>query len=396
MASTVRIFIVIAIVLLVTDCVAESQEILDVQHHLSKALEALQKHDDATADGELGLVIAADPRNAEAHIARGILFYREGKWPDADQELRRGLELKPEDARADAFQALTRAAMGKCSEALPTLRRILKGAAKGDLQRLTGLGLVQCQLSLNQIGDATSSIHELRQSYPRDPDMLYQAAHVYSALWEQSVLALFKVAPDSWQFHRISGEVLESQDRFSDAAIEYRKALSINPRVPGLHFRLGRCLLLSSHEPSSLDQAQEQFGEELAVNPLDAASQYELGQIAWTRHELDPALQNFQRAVELDPQLVDALVGVAKIFLEKKEPEKAIPVLEKAIGQAPSSEAARYVLMIAYRNAGRDDDAKRAQDDLQKVRDAEQADDLDDLMKRWQQDEKGQPSNSPH
>lgn len=363
----------------------------DVEIRLKKALAAIEKHDEATAERELKLVLDLDPHNADAYIARGILFYRQGKFADAQEALRRGLAFRPGDQRAVAFQALTRASMGQCQEALPALKKLMGRFEKGDLQRWTGLGLVQCQLSLDQTEDAAATIQRLEQLYPHDPDTLYQAAQVYLALWDRSVLELFMQAPDSWQFHRISGEVLESQGRFSDAAIEYRKAISLNPRVPGLHFRLGRCLMLFSHDISGLDQAQEQFTEELAVNPLDSSSHYELGQIAWTKHDRDAAFEQFERASELNPELVEAFVGVAKVFLEKKEPQKAIPILETAVRRAPNNEAARYEMMIAYRDAGRIEDAKRAQEELEKIREGEQEAAFGGLKKRWQWEEKKPP-----
>jgi Flp pilus assembly protein TadD len=67
---------------------------------------------------------------------------------------------------------------------------------------------------------------------------------------------------------------------------------------------------------------------------------------------------------------------------EARRSPEAIPLLEKAVELAPPSEAAHYALMIAYRNAGRMDDARREKtrlDELHKTPDGEFSDFLKKL-----------------
>ena len=61
-----------------------------------------------------------------------------------------------------------------------------------------------------------------------------------------------------------------------------------------------------------------------------------LGVIAAQRDSLPLAVENWQAAVELDPDLYDALfnLGVALIQLDRRE--EAIPVLEAFIARAPT------------------------------------------------------------
>jgi Flp pilus assembly protein TadD len=371
-------------------CMPLAPHVKEVDVHLANALEALAKNDDGTARRELEFVIRIHPNDSEAHVARGVLFYKEGRWYAAKNELRRALELNPRDATANAFASLTQLAMGKPSKALLGLRGEFRAARRGDLQRVVGLGLVQCQLNLNHSEGAALTLHRLIQLYPDDPDVLYEASQVYSNLWNQSVLALYKQAPDSWQFHRISGQVLESEGRFSDAAVEYRIALSINPHVPGLHFRLGRCLLLSSHDPSILREAGEQFKAELEVSPYDSSAEYELGQIAWVRHDSSKALVYFQRSAEMNSAFVEAYVGLGKVYLEDGQPQRAIVELEKAVRLAPRNVEAHYRLMLAYRNAGRIEDAEHAASTLRTLRQGEQESETVILTNRWYRDGKDQ------
>ena len=88
-----------------------------------------------------------------------------------------------------------------------------------------------------------------------------------------------------------------------------------------------------------------------------------------------------QRTLELNPDLPEALVALGKLRLDEKRLEEATALLEKAVKLAPRSESAHYSLMIAYRNAGKMDQARQEKaelDKLQKVPEGE----FSDFLKR--------------
>jgi predicted Zn-dependent protease len=51
--------------------------------------------------------------------------------------------------------------------------------------------------------------------------------------------------------------------------------------------------------------------------------------------EPDPALKDFRRAVELDPDLVEARLQLVELLLEKNEPDEALPHLQRLSRQFP-------------------------------------------------------------
>jgi tetratricopeptide (TPR) repeat protein len=63
--------------------------------------------------------------------------------------------------------------------------------------------------------------------------------------------------------------------------------------------------------------------------------------------------------VTLSPDFAEGLLAVARIRSEAKRYDQAIPLLERAVHLEPENESAHYNLMIAYRNAGRSEDALR-------------------------------------
>ncbi len=282
----------------------------------------------------------------------GIEAFRRGRYADARRILEK---VSNPDATARTFLALSRAATGACDVARPDLAREFAGNSDATLRRLAGIAAVQCGLAQNRITEVLPVLDQLQKSFPNDADVLYETAKVHMKAWDDAVFQLHQKAPASYRVNQLSGEIFETQGRYADAAAEYRKAIQKNPAALNLHFRLGRALLLQSHDPANLRDARKEFEAELALNPSDAVAEYEIGVIAQAEQNAPGAASHFERAVALDPNFAEALVALAKT----RKPPDAIPLLERAVKLQPASESAHYALMMAYRNSGRMDDAQR-------------------------------------
>jgi tetratricopeptide (TPR) repeat protein len=167
--------------------------------------------------------------------------------------------------------------------------------------------------------------------------------------------------------NQLSGEIFETQNKFTEAAAEYRKAIEKNPRALNLHFRLGRAILLESHSPEAMAKAQKEFEAELSLNAEDAAAEFQIGQILDAGGRRDEALGHFQKALELSPDFAEAALAVGRIRVQAKQYAEAIPLLERVVAIQPRNETAHYSLMLAYRNSGQMDRARREQQELQKL-----------------------------
>jgi tetratricopeptide (TPR) repeat protein len=74
-------------------------------------------------------------------------------------------------------------------------------------------------------------------------------------------------------------------------------------------------------------------------------------------------MDHFEKALALSPQFVQAMIALGKM----EAPDKAIPLLRKAIELQPTNETAHYALLTAYRNAGQMDKAKEEKAILDKL-----------------------------
>ena len=256
--------------------------------------------------------------------------------------------------------ALHLAKAGHCKEALPLLKMSLAPGSPKDQHREIGMAGVRCAMFADQPDAALDFLRMLNREFPTDPDVLYLAVHTYSDLSTRASADLATKAGSSYQAHELNAEALEVQGKWQDAEKEYRSVLEKNPKLAGIHFRLGR-LLLSVPNPSAdvADKAKKEFEEELAIDPTNAGAEYVLGELARQANAFDDAAEHFTKATKLDSSFAAAYLGLGMCYLSMKDYSDAIAPLETAVKLQPANPAGHYSLATAYSRAGRKPDADR-------------------------------------
>ena len=298
-------------------------------------------------------------------LLSGIEAFNRGDYLGAERQLQEAVRSGG-DTRAPAFLGLSLAATSRCTEAEPLLLQAASGPDLG-VSRLAGLALGQCYIAAKRTAAASLIVNRLAEKFPADEDVLYQKARLHMTAWNDTVYQLYQKAPSSFRVNQLSGEILEIQGQFAEAAAEYRKAIEKNPKALNLHFRLGRALILSSNSPENLAAALGEFESELTLNPLDAIAHYQVAQILQLQQRTDQAIGRYETALRIRPEFPEVLIALGKLRLESRKNDEAIHLLQRAVALMPASEAAHYNLMIAYRNAGRMEDARREKAELDKL-----------------------------
>ena len=316
--------------------------------------------------GAISLGCAA-PARADAFFEEGLRLFNEGSLAKARERF-----SASSDGRASTLGAIVDASLGGCAEALPKLAAA--AASRDDLAtaRLAGLAAARCAIAGKRFDSALQTLAQLQAVHPLDPDVLYETARLHLKGWNEAVSQMFRQAPGSFRVNQLSAEIFEIQGRYDDAVREYRKAIEKAPGTINLHYRLGRALLMRSHEPGALDEALAEFRAELELNPSDAVAEFQVGQILQVQGRPEQALAHFERAVELDGEFPEALIAVAKERTRLEQYDQAVALLERALDLHPDSEPAHYSLMLAYRNAGRREDARRVQEALERLQSPEE------------------------
>jgi tetratricopeptide (TPR) repeat protein len=266
----------------------------------------------------------------------------------------------PSDLSSPVARALHLATSGKCREAIPLLKKALPQTSDKDLKRSAGLDGVRCAMATNQFDSAEDFLRMLNREFPGDPEVLYTSVHTYSDLATRASQQLAISAPNSAQAHELNAESLEMQGKWDQAAKEYEAIAQQNPRLPGLHFRLGRLLLSKPNPPADVsEQAKKEFQQELEIDPNNAGAEYVLGELARQESQWLDAIKHFSRAAELDAGFGDAFLGWGSALLSAKRFSEAIPPLETAVRLEPQNPGAHYSLATALTRVGRKQDADK-------------------------------------
>jgi predicted Zn-dependent protease len=196
---------------------------------------------------------------------------------------------------------------------------------------------------------------ELNRLYPDDPEILYQAGKVYGNFAFLTMEKLAQVAPTSVWRHLAAAEAHESQGSYSQAIQEYKEVLRLEPDRPAIHYRIGRSLMgrfWQRQSQEDLAAAEKEFGEELRTHPDNANAAYEIGEMRRKSKQNDEAQRYFEQAIQHYPDFAEAQLGLAAVFLEKSEPEKALSHAQRAVAVEPENEVCWYRLAKIQRSLG--------------------------------------------
>jgi len=254
---------------------------------------------------------------------------------------------------------------GHCREAEPLLKASLPKTTDPEARKRIAVDGVRCGMTLNDLDTAVDFLRDLNKRFPNDPEVLYLSVHVFSDLSLRSSQRLMLSASASYQVHELNAEALETQGKWSEAETEYREVLKKDPRVPGIHYRIGRLLLSNPEAASRKADARREFEEELKIDANNAGAEYVLGELARQDGQDQAAIEHFSRATKLDAGFADAFIGLGRTLLSDDRAADAIPALETAVKLDPGSPMAHFELGMAYTHTGRKQEAAR-EFDLQK------------------------------
>ena len=261
------------------------------------------------------------------------------------------------DFAASAAQGVGLAQKGRCKEALPLLKKSIPHLSDKQLKFQAAMANARCGMSLDQVETTVDTLLLLNREYPHNPEVLYVTIHYFSELANRTEQDLVNSAPGSYQVRKLDAEGLESQEKWDEAAAEYSKILEENPKLPDIHYRLGRILL--SKKPPAVEEAKKEFDAELAIDPNNAAAEFMLGDIARQAQQWDEAIAHFSQALKMDAGFEEAYLGLGMALNAAGKNSEAVGPLESYVKMEPADPAGHYQLSIAYAKLGRKEDATR-------------------------------------
>ena len=337
-----------------------------IESHSRSAQEFLKNNQPDRAVQEFAAILQLDPENVDARGNLGVLLYFQGDYAKAAPELRAALKLRPGLPKIQALFGMCEKRLGQIAAAQQNLEKSFPQLQEEKLRVEVGLELIEIDYSSGDLDKAAGVVSVLRQLKPADIDILYAAHRIYADLADETLLSVAMLAPNSGRMHQLMAHEMARQGNIEGAITHDHQAIKMEPKLAGIHFELAE-MLRTSTPPADTAIVEGEYKAALADNPFDEKSECRLAEIAARRPDLRSAAAHFARALELQPNDVDANLGYAKILIAMNQPEKAETLLQRGTRVDPYNAVAHYRLSMVYRSLGRTADARRELSEFQRL-----------------------------
>jgi predicted O-linked N-acetylglucosamine transferase (SPINDLY family)/ADP-heptose:LPS heptosyltransferase len=207
------------------------------------AVELLEAHRDAEAEGALRAILAEDGGHALTLRRLAFLCHRRGDNAEAAALLARSLEREPDNADAHFNLGVVLSALGRHAEAEKIYRRglVLKP------------GLVDGHNNLGVVLEQMGRYDEAEASYRRAHELAPHLAHPLNNL----------------------GVLLKESGRLEEAIATHRRAVALDPELPAAHSNLLYTLIYDATVlPQALFAAHEAWGRAQAARFATAGARF--------------------------------------------------------------------------------------------------------------------------
>ena len=323
---------------------AQTPRAAEIHDHLRKAAEDLRAREANAAIQELKAVLALDPKNSEAYANLGVIAFFSRDYAQAAQYLHKALEIDPSLTKTEALLGICERRLGHPS-AQPLLEKSFPKLKDKNLQIQAGLELANLYYQQGSLDRAAATMHALVDIDPDNIEILYMAQRAYSDLADDTLNKLVVLAPGSARVQQVIAERLVNVGDIKRATEHFRKALELDPRLPGVHLELAQALL--QWQPGDADTqstAEKELEAAVKTDGDSAAIECVRAQLAIHRSDVEGALTHYRRAFELNQGNSEAQLGLGRTLATMGKPEEALKYLRMAVQSEPLSDEAHYRL----------------------------------------------------
>jgi tetratricopeptide (TPR) repeat protein len=264
------------------------------------------------AEQLLQQAMSTDPDNPDPAVDLAITELYSGDMPKAETDAKAVLQKSPDHFRARALLGKIDFLKGDYEAAADELHAALGLATDFDI----AYNLALADLELKKTSLAVVLFDEMKNSLP-----------------------------ESAQLHVLIGRAFSATGYSQLATKEFKRATTLDPRYPYVHFYLGLASLLSSRTPDvprgesqlELAEAETSLQEAIKLQPQDSRAFYYLGQCYASEQQWIKAADAYRSVIKLTPaaQQMDAAMagayeGLAEALGQLGKNEEATAELAKA------------------------------------------------------------------
>ena len=320
------------------------------------------------------------------HVNLGHACMKLERWAEAATHYRAAIELDATSVTPEIWLFLGQACYqtARYDQALDAFVQ----AASPKPEGRTGLWIAQCLIDLEQWWPAKLALTNHLATHPRDVEAVELLAHVQGQMSDwlgviETYRHLLTVAPDRTTYRVALGNALAMQGHHPEAIDTLELTWRLDPGAAEQVNRLLADLYLVEEMPHEATLCYERIirlreqgttddyyrlalayfqGREFAsagaallemreVDPTDARADLYLGHVATEQDRPDEAGQHYQRAVEKNPDSVDALLALAQWEMQQQRYASAADHFAHAIESGDQRPVVYYHHVLALLQA---------------------------------------------
>lgn len=164
--------------------------------------------------------------------------------------------------------------------------------------------------------------------------------------------SIVRGTPDSYDAHQLLGSAYQKSRRYADAEKEYQAALTLRPRSAAPLIGLGSLYLeqidngtaVPDATRSILNEARKVLSQAIETSPDAAFGHYLLGVTYQKSASNREAETSFRRALELEPRLGDAHLGLVNVYIRTKNWPAVLAELDVYLKKNPKAAGREQLL----------------------------------------------------
>ena len=325
------------------DALEKDQNYFDARFQLGKTYAVVGKYD--AAERELQKVLRQRPALREAQIEIARVHAYGGKPDEALKEIAGLGASARNDAEAMEIAGWAHAAKGNYSKAVALLKEVMT-AKPGRSTAVLMLSRVYFLMGSTQ--EAHALTNELLKKEPQNRDALYLLAEIQvrerdSASAINTYDRLIRSVPSDIKAVFGKGMLYVGLGRYDEALAASETIIKNFPnRSEGYELK-GRVFYYKKQFKDAISVLQKA----VVIRP-STGNYYLLGLCHFISGESEQAMNQLQRALDLDPAHVQARMLVSLVYLKKNKADDAITEVRKVLATDPQNAAAHSILGSAF------------------------------------------------
>jgi len=283
----------------------------------------------AKAELEYRKVIALSPHFAEAYMNLGLVYQLQKKIPAAMRMFEQALKSRPDLIGANFFLGMDYCQRGQCRRALPFLRSAVRGRPN---QAEIWSRLATAEEMAGDLPAEVNTLHQGLKLHPRDVNMLYLLGHANESLGRRAIDHLKALHGNSSYVDQLLAEDYVNSGYLSAALVHLQNAVSTSPNRSDLYLEMADIYLRAGR----LKLAEAEIRKALALDPHSLRALVRRGEVRLFENNVDGAMADWSRAIMIDAQRTESILGIHPGGLPNTGPEPLPPSLKSKIPELQS------------------------------------------------------------